>query len=243
MENVSYVALSSQVALKRALEVVANNVANMNTVAFKGDRMLFDQAVARASSAEGGDMTMTIDRATYTDMRQGGITVTDNPLDVAVQGNGWLQIETPDGMRYTRDGRMFVDNAGLLVNVDGHAVLDDGGAAIMIPDDAVDIGFGEDGTITVDGDQIGRLGLVEFDEPGVLVKEGSLLYRAPDAALPAPSLGSKVIQGAVEQSNVQPIVEMTRLIEAQRAYEAASSSMQSSHELQRNAVSRLGRVV
>src|SRR3546814_20941479 len=114
MENVSYVALSSQVALKRALEVVSNNVANMNTVGFKGDRMPFDQAVARASAAEGGDVSMTIDRATFTDMRQGGITVTDHPPDVALSGKGWLQAATPEGARYTRDGRPFVAKAGLL---------------------------------------------------------------------------------------------------------------------------------
>src|SRR3546814_18700607 len=90
---------------------------------------------------------MTIDRATFTDMRQGGITVTDNPLDVAIQGNGWLQAETPEGARYTRDGRLFVDNAGLLVGVGGNPILDEGGAPIMIPDDAVNIDFAEDGTM------------------------------------------------------------------------------------------------
>src|SRR3546814_9224419 len=101
----------------------------------------------------------------------------------------------------------------------------------MIPDDAVNIDFAEDGTMTIDGDQVARLGLVDFVEPHALVKEGGLLYRAPDGALPAPSLGSKVIQGAVEQSNVMPIVEMTRLIAAQRAYEAdrKSTRLNSSH--------------
>src|SRR3546814_21011100 len=104
---------------------------------------------------------------------------------------------------------------------------------MMIPDDSGNIDFSEDGTMTIDGDQVARLGLGDFVEPHALVKEGGLLYRAPDGALPAPSLGSKVIQGAVEQSHVMPLVDMTRLIAAQRAYAAANNSLQSAHELQR----------
>src|SRR5690606_324957 len=154
MENVSYVALSSQVALRRALDVTANNVANMSTVGFKAERVVCDQAMSRVSGRVGGEgepVTQVVDRSSFADLRPGGILVTGNPLDIAIQGAGWLQVETPEGVRYTRDGRLLLDAMGQLVIADGSPVLDEGGAPILIPQDEGELSFSEDGAVLIDG--------------------------------------------------------------------------------------------
>ena len=241
MENVTYVGLSSEVALRRRLEVVGNNLANLSTVGFKADRMLFDTALARTRGTD-GQVAFVLDRNTYTDFGEGGLRRTGNPLDVAISGDGFFQITTPNGPAYTRDGRFARDTEGRLVTLSGNLVTDDGGAPITIPEDAEWIQVAGDGSITADRQQIARLGVWSFPDPRVLTKGEGLLFTAQPDAVPARIQDPKVEQGMVEDSNVNAILEMTRMMDATRAYERADRLDTTADGLISNAVTRLGRI-
>ncbi|WP_114392737.1 flagellar basal-body rod protein FlgF [Oleisolibacter albus] len=245
MENALYVALSQQMALRRMLDVTANNVANMNTTAYRAERPVFDDFVSRVGK---GDQTaFVVDRATYTDLREGTITTTGNPLDIAIRGDAWLQVQTPDGPRYTRDGRLNRSPDGALVSVDGHPVLDGDGNMIDVPEDVGPITVAADGTLSytveaageeVQTVELGRIGLFTLPNPEGLQREGSGLVAA--TGQPQPATDVTVVQGAVEGSNVQPIVEMVRLVDLTRAYGLASRLTETENDRQRNAINKLG---
>jgi flagellar basal-body rod protein FlgF len=239
MENPLYIGLSRQVALRRHLEVVANNIANMNTVGFRADRMLFEAAMERVGGRRSEQAAFTIDRATYTDMRPGSLRETGRALDLAIEGDGWIAVGTDEGVRYTRDARLNRAEDGRLVTLGGHAVLDDGGQPIQVPPDAETIVIGPDGTVTVDGDPLGRIGLVRFeDQQGM--RRGAQGLHATDEP-PQPADGARLAQGKVEAANVQPIVEITRMMELSRDYQAVSRMVEEGHELLRSAIGRLGK--
>lgn len=238
MENTTYVALSHLTALRRMLDVTANNVANMNTAGFRAERPVFDDFVERAGAKQ-NPIAFVIDRATYTDLREATIVQSGNPLDVAIRGEGYLAVETAEGIRYTRDGRMNRDTLGQLVTVDGHLVLSDDGAPILIPDDAERVTIAADGEVRDENDEpLGRLGLFAFDNPQALLRGGDGLYEPVEE--PFPAVDATVVQGSIETSNVQPIAEMVRLIDLTRAYASINKVMEQEHERQRNTINELG---
>lgn len=245
MENALYVALSQQMALRRMLDVTANNVANMNTQAFRAERPVFDDFVSRMG--RGADPTaFVIDRATYTDTREGALTTTGNPFDIAIRGDGWLQVETPAGARYTRDGRLGRSADGDLVTVDGAPVLDDAGNRITVPEDVGPLTIAADGTLSykVEGSEgaqsveLGRIGLYSLPGAEGLQRGGDGLVTTNGQALPA--MGVTIVQGALEGSNVQPIVEMVRLIDLTRAYGQSVKLTEAENDRQRGAINKLG---
>lgn len=245
VENALYVALSQQMALRRMLDVTANNIANMNTTAYRAERPVFDDYVTRVSR---GDATaFVVDRATYTDLREGTVSVTGNPLDIAIRGDAWLQVETPEGIRYTRDGRLQRSQDGMLVTVDGHNVLDADGNTVEVPEDVGPISIGADGTLSymvggqgeeIQSVELGRIGLFTLPNPEGLQRDGNGLVTAEGEALPA--VGATLVQGALEGSNVQPIMEMVRLIDINRAYALATNMTDSENKRQSNAIDKLG---
>lgn len=239
MENPLYIGLSRQVALRRHLEVVANNIANMNTVGFRADRMLFETAMERVGSKRGEQVAFTIDRATYTDTRPGSFRETGRALDLAIEGDGWIGVETPEGVRYTRDARLSRAEDGSLVTVGGHPVLDDGGQPLEVPPDAEAIAIGPDGTVTVDGNPLARIGLVRFEDQQGMRRGEQGLHATEEAPQPAPD--ARFAQGKVESANVQPIVEMARMMDLSRDYQAVSRMVEEGHELLRSAIGRLGK--
>lgn len=245
MENALYVALSQQMALRRMLDVTANNVANMSTQAFRAERPVFDDFVSR--TGRGADPTaFVIDRATYTDTREGALTTTGNPFDIAIRGDGWLQVETAAGPRYTRDGRLGRSADGDLVTVDGAPVLDDAGNRITVPEDVGPLTIAADGTLSykVEGGEgaqsveLGRIGLYALPGAEGLQRGGDGLVTASGQALPA--MGVTIVQGALEGSNVQPIVEMVRLIDLTRAYGQSVKLTEAENDRQRGAINKLG---
>lgn len=240
MENPLYIGLSRQVALRRQLDVVANNIANMNTVGFRAARMLFDTAMEQAGQKRNDRIALTIDKATYTDTRQGAFVPTGNALDVAISGEGWLAVATPDGVRYTRDGRLQRGEAGELVTLGGHPVLDDGGQPLVIPDDRTAIAIAPDGTVTADGEMVARLGLSGFAEPQAMRRGADGLYE-PGGQDPQPAPEARLAQGNIESSNVRAVVEMTRMMDLTRDYQAVTRMVEEGHELLRGAIGRLGR--
>jgi len=253
MENTLLIGLSRQVTLERQMDVVANNVANVNTNGFKADRSLFQEYLmptAREDNFVAGRdrrLSHVVDRATFHDFAQGAPDQTKNPLDVAINGEGFFVVQTPAGERYTRDGSFQIDNQGQLVNASGYPVLGNNGP-IRFQQTDKQIGIAADGTITVlEGtnriDSIrAKLRIVNFTQPQRLRKEGSNLYSLGEGNAAQADTKSVLHQGFIERSNVNSIHEMSRLIEVSRTYTQIASMLQQQHDLHRTAIDKLAEV-
>jgi flagellar basal-body rod protein FlgF len=241
MENAQLISLSRQIALQRQMDVVANNLANVNTTGFKAEQLLFEEyvePVARDRDFPWIDQPLayTQDWATVHDFSGGAVVQTGNPLDVALQGEGFLAVETPAGERWTRTGALQIDADGFLVTTEGHRVLGEGGP-IQFDDDDNDITIAADGAIATNDGIKDRLRLVEFSDPQELLREGSNLF---SGGTPTDPGTTRVLQGALEKSNVSGVSEMTEMIRVSRAYQSLASLMQKQDEMRRSAVQRLG---
>ena len=242
METTSLISLSRQTGLRRQMEVIANNLANMNTVGFKGEHMMFVDHFVRSSGGEKPfpqQLHFVRDIATFRNTAEGEITRTNNPLDVALAGPGYFAVQTPEGERYTRNGRFQLDQSGQLVTQEGHAVLTQGGPIVLGPRDAsVDIAL--DGTVASETGQLGKLRVVTFDNEAALRQVGNTLFRADEA--PRTLDKPNVIQSALEASNIQPILEITRMIEVQRSYESLARFIDREDERIRAVIRDFGQV-
>jgi flagellar basal-body rod protein FlgF len=251
MENALLIGLSRQTILERQLDVVANNIANVNTSGFKADTSLFEEYLmpgAHEDNFVGSDRRLSYvqDRGTFHDLSQGPVAETKNPLDLAISGNGFLVVQTAAGERYTRDGGLQVNNQGQLVTAAGDPVLGGSGPIVLQPTDH-DVNVSPDGTITVlEGtgrtDSVrGKLRLVSFADAQRLLKEGSNLYSASDGAAQADTK-SQVQQGYIEKSNVNAVAEMSRMIEVTRAYTQIATMLQQESDLHKSAIEKLADV-
>ena len=251
MQNTLLIGLSRQTILERQLDVIANNVANVNTAGYKADNSLFEEHLTSGAHEDnfvGSDRRVSFvqDRGTFRDFSQGAVEQTKNPLDVAIDGSAFLVVQTPAGERYTRDGGMQLNNVGQLVTVAGNPVLGTGGPIVFQPTDH-DINVTPDGTITVvEGngrtDSIrGKLRLVSFSDAQQLLKEGLNLYTAGEGSA-QPDIKSTVRQGFIEKSNVNAVAEMSRMIEVSRAYTQIATLLQQQSDLHKNAIQQLADV-
>jgi flagellar basal-body rod protein FlgF/flagellar basal-body rod protein FlgG len=252
MGNATLVGLSRQMALQRELEVVANNIANLNTNGFKADGAIFAEyvmPVARDNLFRGADTRVSFvhDRATWRDFSQGSVSTTNNPLDIAIQGNGYLVVQTPRGERYTRNGALQISSAGQLVTSEGFPVLGDNGP-IQFQTTDHSIVINAEGVIRVQegvnsetDTGRGKLRLVAFADQQQLQKDGTSLFTAPNQQ-PQPATEVRVVQGAVEKSNVRSVVEMTRMIEVSRVYAQVAALLQQEADIHRTAIDRLAEV-
>lgn len=252
MENTLLIGLSRQTVLERQLDVVANNIANVNTAGFKSDQSLFEEylmPVAHEDNFKGADRRVSYveDRGTYRDLTQGPTEQTRNPLDVAISGNGFLVVQTAAGERYTRDGGLQMNTQGQLVTASGDPVLGTSGPIVFQPTDH-DINVSPDGTVTVvEGssrtDSLrGKLRLVSFADAQKLLKEGGNLYSAGEGGAAQPDLKSQLQQGYIEKSNVNSVVEMSRMIEITRAYTQIATMLQQESDLHKSAIEKLADV-
>jgi flagellar basal-body rod protein FlgF len=252
MENSLLVGLSRQMTLERQLDVVSNNVANVNTTGYKADSSLFEEYLnsgAHEDNFVGRDRRVSYvqDRATFRDFSQGPAEQTKNPLDVAIDGGGFLVVQTPAGERYTRDGNLQLNNTGQLVTAAGNAVLGTSGPIVFQPTDH-DINVAPDGTITVlegisKADSIrGKLRLVSFPDAQKALKEGLNLYAAGEGGAPQADTKSQLRQGFIEKSNVNAVGEMSRMIEVTRAYTQIATLLQQQSDLHKNAIQALADV-
>lgn len=246
MENSSLISLSRQMSLRRELDVVSNNIANLNTTGFKGDTAIFEEFLMPRASAErfarpDRKLSFVHDRSTWHDLSQGPVRQTGNPLDVALDGSAFLVVQTPAGERYTRNGSFQINAAGELVTSEGFRVLGDAGP-IQFQSNDRDITIGRDGSIAVPDGLRGKLRLVSFEAPQRLRKDGSSTFAAPEGLNPQPVEFPHVIQGSLEQSNVRGVVEMTRMIEVTRSYTQIGSLLQQQGEMRRSAIERLADV-
>jgi flagellar basal-body rod protein FlgF len=241
MENAQLINLSRQAALQRQMDVVANNLANINTTGFKADTILFDDyqmPVARDRGFSFADQPLefTQDWATIPDLAPGPLVQTGNPLDVALDGDGFFVVQTPQGERWTRAGAFQIDATGTLVDLSGNPVMGEQGAIRLDPEDT-DVTISANGTIMTSQGGKGKLRLVEFADAMSLKRAGDNLFTGGE---PTPALTTRVVQGAIERSNVSGVAEMTEMIRVTRAYETLASIMQQQDDIRRSAVSRLG---
>ena len=253
MENNGLIGLSRQMALQRELDVVANNLANLNTTGFKADGNIFQEYLmpgAKNDHFANADrrMSYVVDRASWINFSQGSVQPTGNPLDVAIDGDAFLVVQTPRGERYTRNGALQINAQGQLVTADGLAVVGGNGPITFQSTDR-GIAISREGTITVregqnvNESQRGKLRLVAFTQPSRLRKDGANLFAAPDGLTPQPApTTAGVQQGMIEKSNVRSIAEMTRMIEITRTYTTVASLIQQQGDLRRTAVERLADV-
>lgn len=227
MDSAGYVALSRQVGLAREMQAVANNIANLATTGYRREGLIFAEVV-EGLEAEGGSVAMTDAHARTTSTTQGVLAATGGTFDLAIEGEGFFVVETPAGQRLTRAGAFGPNAAGELVTPDGYQLLDAGGAPVFVPPDAASVRVAGDGTVSADGAAITQIGRVTVEEPWQLQREGGVLFRT-DAALEPAESGS-ILQGYLEQANVNPVSEIARMIEVQRAYEAGQGLLEREDE-------------
>ena len=242
LDNTTYVGLSRQMTLRRELDIVANNVANVDTVGFKVESLMTNTEQRRPARDDQlpHAVRFVLDSGVARDFGQGSLRRTDNPLDVAVEGDAFLTLQTPDGDRYTRDGRLRIDAQGRLVSQTGDPVLSDAGAPLVLRIDGPPPAIAADGTISQGDQSIGRLGVVRFDNLSALSKQGEGRFLA-DGAEPQAARDVQLRQGMLESSNADPMLEIVKLIELSRAYERVTKMIDNTQDLSRRAVERLGR--
>ena len=238
MDNAIYASLTRQSGLMREMRVVANNIANANTTGFRREGVIFAEHLS-ALDRQGGTLSMADARGRMLDLNQGVLTQTNNNLDLAIEGDGFFMVETPDGVRLTRAGAFTPGPEGELMNADGNRLLDEGQAPIILPAGAGSVSIGADGTLSSNGLPFGRIGVFIPPEGETPTHQGGTLFSTTGA--PEPAESPRIRQGFLEDSNVDPIMEITRMIEVQRAYELGQSFLDREDQRIRSAITSMTR--
>ncbi len=239
MDTTGYVALSRQMALRREMDVVANNIANAETTAFKAQKILFSEFLVEQPGAT-PDISYVQDRSVFRNTASGALERTGGTLDFAIEGDGYFVVEAPEGRRYTRNGRFILNDAGDLSTREGHPVLDVDNRKISFDPTAPGFEISGDGVISTAEGPLASIGLVRFENTQTLAAEGGGRHRSEEE--PKPVEQRRILRGTLESSNVEPIIEMTRMIEISRSYQSAQRMIGDTHDMQRRMIRNLGRV-
>jgi flagellar basal-body rod protein FlgF len=245
MQNPSLLAINHQAALQRQMDVIANNLANASTTGFKSERILFAEMLsgraANPALSEGSRVAFVEEIGMLRDTRDGQMVPTGNQLDLSISGPGYFAVETPGGVRYTRDGRFRLASDGRVVSQDGFALLDQGGRPMSVRPGDTHIEVAHNGRVTGDSGEVGRIQVATFENEQVLRSQGNGLYSSEVDPQQADQR-SEVQQGMLEGSNVQSVAEMTNMIEVLRRYQNAAKIVDSENDRERKAIERLARV-
>jgi len=237
MENTSYIALSRQSALWREMEVVANNMANANTPSYKAEQMMFRDFVVKTktdTSPFGRKVDFVQDVGVLRDTREGPMTQTQAPLDLAIHNEGYFVVDTPSGARYTREGHFRLDETGMMVNSAGYPVMQTTGQPIVFAPNETQITVTGDGTVSTENGVIGKVQVVSFNNDQNLQNAGSGMLMTNDK--PTPIDRPSLVQGMLEQSNVQPVIETTKMMEILRNYEGIQKLIDGENDRQSSAM-------
>lgn len=237
MDATGYTTLTRQSGLMREMQVIANNIANTSTTGFRREGVVFSEYVSRMHH----DPSLSMARASArnVDLTQGEAQATGGAFDFAIEGEGFFLVETPNGNRLTRAGSFTPSAEGELVNPDGYRLLDQGGAPIFVPPDAGPVALAQDGTLSANGQPLGRVGLWGPTDPTGLRHEGGTLFLSLQGEEPLE--GGRILQGHVESSNVNSFTEISRMIEVQRAYEIGQTFLDREDSRLRNVIQTLSR--
>jgi len=219
MENASYTTLTRQAGLLREVSTVANNIANMATVGYRAEGVVFAEHVRALDDA--ADLSMASASGRVISPQQGALEETRSPFHLAIEGEGFFLVQTEGGEALTRAGNFLRNAFGEMVTPDGHTLLDAGGAPVFVPPDAASVAVAQDGTLSADGQPLTQIGLWQPVDPTELTRRAGVLFDAPSGVEPMQE--GTILQGRLEQSNVDPIAQIARLIEVQRAYELGQS--------------------
>jgi flagellar basal-body rod protein FlgF len=238
MQSALYVGLSAQVALEKRLQTIANNVANVNTAAFRTDVVKFETVLSRAGTSP---VSFSTPGDNIISREQGNLTETGNPLDIAVVGQGWLAFAGPTGTVYTRDGRMQIAGNGDLQTLTGFPIIDSGGAQIIVDPNGGPLAISRSGAVTQDGNEIGTIGLFDISPDANLQRYGTSGV-IPDRPATAVVDFTKdgIRQDYVEGSGANPMLELTRLMSASRAFDGTNSLVESTESSLQDAIRTLG---
>lgn len=238
MENIIYVALSKQLALQRHMDILANNIANMNTTAFKRESVVFHEYIDQTASAEeldGGNVSFVYDVGTVLDLSGGDLQHTGNKMDLALEGRGFFVVSDDNGNDlYTRNGHLEIDDEGRLVGANGFPVLTVDDQEIILTATDTDFIVAADGSISNGSGSLGQIKIVEFEGTPEFEKLGDALLKTNAEAVPATD--TSIIQGMLEGSNIKPILEMTAMIDVMRTYQATSRLLDAVGELEKDAI-------
>ncbi|HBQ37145.1 MAG TPA: flagellar basal-body rod protein FlgF [Rhodobacteraceae bacterium] len=238
MDNAGYTTLTRQTGLLREMQTVANNLANLSTTGFRKEGVIFAEHI-KALDGKEASLSMATANVRLTVQLQGSLTRTNGTFDFAIEGEGFFMVETPDGERLTRAGSFTPNAEGELVTPDGYRLLDGGGSPIFIPPDARTIALASDGTLSADGKPQTQIGLYIPADPTDLTRQNGVLFRVAGDVLPVEE--TSILQGFVEGSNVNPVIEIARMIEVQRAYELGQGFLDKEDERIRGVLQTLGR--
>lgn len=245
MNNALYVSLSRQDVLFRKMNLVANNIANMNTPAYKANKAVFTEYLRDTKQTNKGDNTSFVyDSAGYSDIRQGNIVPTYNPLDMAITGDGYFKVRTPEGDKYTRNGSFTANSQGEITTQQGYQLLTDSGQPMALPEGGTDFNIREDGIaqVFVDGilEEIGQVGVFRSENPQAFEAAGDGLYSATNVTR-ANVESYKIRGGMIESSNVNSVSEMVDMIEISRAVSSSVKTIKDLNDLVRRAIETIGK--
>lgn len=236
MDAAGYATLTRQSGLMKEMQVVAHNIANLSTTGFRREGVIFSEYIARMQDEP--SLSMALGNTRRIDLGQAGLTNTGGRFDFAIQGEGFFLIETPEGERLTRAGSFTPSAEGELVNPDGYRLLDQGGAPVFVPPDAGVLTLGADGTLSGRDGAVARIGLWQPADPNSLTHQAGTLFSADQLE---PATGGVILQGMLEDSNVEPVSEIARMIEVQRAYELGQKFLDAEDSRMRGVIETLGR--
>lgn len=236
MDAAGYVTLTRQSGLMREMQLIANNIANASTAGFRREGVVFSEYVRRLDDAP--SLSMAHASARHVDLTPGETEMTGATFDFAIEGNGFFLVETPQGNRLTRAGMFSASSEGLLVSPDGHRLLDQGGAPVFVPPDVDQVMLSSDGTLSAGGEPIAQIGLWQPAADGDLQHEGGTLFRTTQGEVLLDD--GRMVQGRIEASNVNPMSELARMVEVQRAYEAGQSFLDREDDRLRTVIQVLG---
>lgn len=238
MGNIGYVSLTRQSGLLREMQVVANNIANLSTTGFRREGVVFSEYIKGAGA---GNASISFARAGahHTDYAPGGLSKTGGSFDLAIEGDGFFLVATPGGERLTRAGAFTPNQEGELVAPDGARVLDIGGSPIFIPVNAGSISVSGDGVVSADGQALAQIGVMMPEDGSTMTRHADQRFSSSGPLVPAE--GATVFQGFLEKSNVEPVVELARMIEVQRSYELGQKFLEREDDRIRSALRTLGK--
>lgn len=238
MDSAGYTSLTRMVGLNREMQAIANNIANVSTTGFRKEGLIFSEHISALERNE-DSLSMAEGNVRLTNDSQGPLTPTGGAYDLAIEGDGFFMIDTPDGQALTRAGAFTTNDQGELTTHDGYRLLDNGGAAIFIPPDAQTVAVSSDGTLSADGLPLSQIGLYMPEDPNTLTRTNGVRFMTTGAIIPQEN--AVILQGYVENSNVNAITEVARMIEVQHAYTMGQKFMEQEHDRIQSVISTLGR--